>query len=117
MSDKKVYKIDADGKRLGRVATEAATILLGKNSPNFTKHTTAAVTVEISNASKLDITERKRKEIFQTYSGYPGGRKEETLDHLAKRRGYAEVLKRGIFGMLPSNKLRSERIKNLIITE
>ncbi len=117
MSDKKVYEIDAGGKRLGQVATEAATILLGKNSPDFTKHITAAVTVKITNASKLDITDRKKKETFQTYSGYPGGRKVETLEHLAKRRGYAEVLRRGIFGMLPRNKLRSQRIKNLVITE
>ena len=116
-SDNKVYEIDATGKRLGKVATEAATILLGKDSTDFARHTTAPVTVQITNASLLDIPEKKKQEIYQTYSGYPGGRKTETLEHLGRRLGYAEVLKRSISGMLPKNKLRTPRLKNLNITE
>jgi len=60
------------------------------------------VQVTISNASKLDIPDKKQSEIYQSYSGYPGGRKTETLSHLADRRGIAEVLKRTVAGMLPS---------------
>lgn len=115
--DKREYTIDATGKRLGIVATEAATYLLGKDQPDFAKHTVAPVTVTIVNASQLDLTEKKQGEIYQRYTGYPGGRREETFTHLAKRLGYAEPVKRTVKGMLPSNKLRAEMMKNLIINE
>ncbi len=111
------HHIDATGKRLGIVATEAAKVLLGKTEPDFAKHLVAPVTVTITNASKLDISEKKKTEVYQTYSGYPGGLRNETLDHLGKRRGYAEVLRRTIGGMLPGNKLKKPMLKNLIITE
>jgi large subunit ribosomal protein L13 len=111
------HEIDATGKRLGKVATEAASVLLGKRSPEFARHTIEDVTVVIANASKMDISEKKGKEIYQTYSGYPGGRKTETLDHLATRRGYAEVLRRSISGMLPNNKLKKPLLKQLVITD
>jgi len=111
------YSIDAKGKRLGKLATEAASVLMGKNSTSFAKHTIEDVKVEISNVSQMDITERKGTEIYQSYSGYPGGRKTETLDHLATRRGYAEVVRRTIGGMLPNNKLKKQLLKNLVISE
>ncbi len=111
------YSIDAAGKRLGIVATEAAKVLLGKTTPQFTKNLTADVTVTISNVSKLDITEKKGKDIYQSYSGYPGGRKTETLHHLGNRLGYAEAVRRTVAGMLPNNKLKKPRLKNLIITD
>ncbi len=113
----RTYTIDAAGKRLGRVATEAASVLLGKDQPDFERHLVAPVTVTIENASKLDIPEKKKAEIYQSYSGYPGGRRTETLDHLGKRLGYAEVLRRTIGGMLPNNKLKKPMLKNLVITE
>lgn len=115
--EKKEYTIDATNKRLGRVATEAAAILNGKNSTSFAKNTVADVTVKITNAAQLDISERRGKEEFQSYSGYPGGRRVETLTHLAKRLGYGEVVRRVINGMLPKNKLQSRRLKNLEVTE
>jgi large subunit ribosomal protein L13 len=113
----RVHTIDATGKRLGTVATEAAHILQGKDQPDFVRHLVAPVIVEIHNASKLDIPEGKKSEIYQSYSGYPGGHREETLDHLGKRLGYGEVLRRTIGGMLPGNKLKKPTIKNLVITE
>lgn len=115
--EKREYTIDAKGKRLGIVATEAATYLLGKDQPDFAKNTVAPVTVTIENASQLDMTEKKQGAIYQRYTGYPGGRREETFAHLANRLGYAEPVKRTVQGMLPSNKLRSEMMKNLIINE
>lgn len=115
--EKKEYTIDATGKRLGRVATEAATVLLGKNSPTFVKNVPAEITVTIANASKLDISDRRGKDEFQNYSGYPGGRKVETLVHLATRRGYGEVVRRVVSGMIPKNKLHTPRMKNLVVTE
>lgn len=116
-TNKKEYVINAEGKRLGRVATEAASVLLGKNSPDFTKNEIAEVNVVIENASKMDIPEARKNETYQTYSGYPGGLRSETLAHLGKRLGFAEVLRRSITGMLPKNKLRKPTLHNLKIKE
>ena len=113
----KTYTIDAAGKRLGKVATEAASVLLGKNNPAYARHIMEDVKVEITNASKLDISEKRSTEIYQSFSGYPGGRRTETLDHLGKRLGYTEVLKRTIGGMLPTNKHKKPLLHKLVITE
>lgn len=113
----KTYTIDASGKRLGKVATEAATYLMGKNKPDFAKHIIADVRVKITNVSNLDVPEKKEGEIYQSYSGYPGGRKTETLIHLAKRLGYEEVVRRTVAGMLPNNKHKKQLIAKLIISE
>lgn len=116
-TNKKEYVIDAEGKRLGRVATEAASALLGKNSPDFAKNEVAAVDVVINNASKMDVPEHRESDTYQSYSGYPGGLRSETLAHLAKRQGFAEVLRRTVSGMLPKNKLRKPTLHNLKINE
>lgn len=116
-TDTREYTIDAAGRRLGDVLTEASRYLLGKNDPSFARHIAAPVTVSIVNASKMDIPDRKKREIYQRYSGYPGGRKEETLDHLAGRLGHAEVVRRSIVGMLPKNRLQKVRLKNLTVTD
>jgi large subunit ribosomal protein L13 len=113
----KEYIIDATNKRIGHVATEAASVLLGKNTSHFAKNVTEAVIVKIINAAKLDISEKRATEEFQHYSGYPGGRKVETLGHLAKRRGFGEVMWRVVAGMLPKNKLHAKRMHNLVVTE
>jgi len=113
----RTHTIDATGKRLGQVATEAASVLLGKDQVDFARHIMADVTVKIENVSKLDIPEKKKKEIYQSYSGYPGGRKTETLEHLAERLGYAEVVRRTIAGMLPNNKHKKPLLKQLLISE
>lgn len=115
--EKREYTIDAAGKRLGKVATEAATYLLGKDQPDFTKNNAAPVTVTVINAGKLDMSDKKKKEIYQTYTGYPGGQNDETFEHLATRLGYAEPVRRTIKGMLPSNKLQAVMMKNLVVTE
>ncbi|OIP77243.1 MAG: hypothetical protein AUK16_02290 [Parcubacteria group bacterium CG2_30_44_11] len=111
------YTINAAGKRLGIVATLAATYLQGKDMPDYAKNVVAPVKVTIVNASQLDVSVKKGTEVYQTYSGYPGGQTRETLAHLALRRGFAEPLRRTIDGMLPKNKLRSILMKNLIVTE
>lgn len=116
-NNKREYVIDAAGKRLGRVATEAASVLIGKDSADFAKNEISDVTVKIENASKMDIPEHRQDKIYQSYSGYPGGRRTETLSHLGKRLGFAEVLRRTISGMLPKNKLRKPTLHNLNITE
>ena len=115
--EKREYTIDAKGKRLGIVATEAATYLLGKDQPDFVKNLVAPVTVNVINASKLDMSDKKKEAIYQTYSGYQGGQKDESFEHLAERRGIAEPVRRTIKGMLPGNKLQAVMMKNLIVTE
>ncbi len=117
ITQKTEYTIDAAGKRLGVVATKAASYLIGKNSASVTRNNVTPVTVTITNASKLDITEKKLTEIYQTYSGHPGGRKVETIEHLGKRRGYSEAVRRTVKGMLPKNKLQTLMMKNLHVTE
>lgn len=116
-TETKTYTIDATGKRLGRVATEAASVLLGKNTTHFARNLVEPVSVIISNASQLDISEKRARDEFQRYTGHPGGRRTETIDHLAKRRGYGEVVRRVISGMIPKNRLHAPRMKNLTVTE
>jgi large subunit ribosomal protein L13 len=113
----RTHTIDAEGKRLGKIATEAASVLLGKDQATFTKHIMEDVSVVIQNVSKMDVPDKKKGEIYQSYSGYPGGRKEETLEHLGERLGYAEVVRRTIGGMLPSNKHKKPLLNKLTITE
>lgn len=108
--------IDAKDKTLGRVASEAAKILLGKDKPTFAKNIVAGEEVKIVNASKVRISGNKALQMkYIRYSGYPGGQKEETYAMLTARRGHAEAIRRAILGMLPKNKLQVKRIKLLTI--
>jgi len=113
----KTHTIDATGMRLGQMATRAATLLMGKNEPTFAKHIIADVNVIITNVSKLDVPDKKKGEIYQHYTGYPSGRRTETLSHLAERRGFEEVVRRTIGGMLPNNKHKKPLLAKLTITE
>jgi len=112
------YKIDASGKVLGRVASLAAKVLMGKNDPEYSAHILAKTTVHILNTSKAKISSKKQSEkIYTRYSGYPGGLKKESMEHAITQKGYSELFRRAVYGMLPSNKLRAGRMKNLIISE
>jgi large subunit ribosomal protein L13 len=114
----KEYKIDAQGQKLGRIASEIASILIGKKSADFQKNEIADVKVEVVNASKMDITEKKaRTAIYTNYSGFPGGLKTRTLEEVATKKGYAEVLEIAVAGMIHRNKLKDKILKNLIIKE
>lgn len=114
----KTYTIDASGQKLGRVASRAAVILMGKNTVAFARHRAPNVRVEILNASKLSISEKHREGVtYARFSGYQGGLRFETLDALAKRRGYKEVVAHAVRGMIPKNKLRPDMLKRLIIKE
>lgn len=110
--------IDAEGKKLGRIASEAASYLLGKRTPAFAKNKVEDISVHIVNAGKLSVTERKlTTTTYVRYSGYPGGLKSETLAMLRNRKGYKEALKIAVSGMLPKNKLRTKRLQRLTISE
>jgi large subunit ribosomal protein L13 len=112
------YTIDAQGKKLGRVASEAASLLNGKMSVSFSRNKVSDVKVSIKNTSKaaFDIKKLKEKE-YVTFTGFRGGLYTETLEHLIARKGTKEVFERAVYRMLPSNSLRKEIMKNLTITE
>ncbi len=113
----KEYAIDAAGKTLGRVASEAAKALMGKTLANYTPHMRSEVRVKIVNAGKLSMRSRKRSsKTYTTYSGYPSGRKVETYTALSSRRGADMPLRRAIRRMLPRNTFLKARMKQLEIT-
>jgi len=112
------YTIDAKEKKIGRVASDAAKILTGKNTPAYKPNIIPEVLVKIVNAGQISIPVNKFKEKkYVRYSGYPGGLKEETLEKVMDKKGVDELLKRAIKGMLPANKLRSGMLKNLKISK
>ncbi len=112
------YTIDAKERALGRVASEAASILMGKNSPAFERNIAPKVTVTVVNASKLALSAKKLKEkTYRRHSHYPGGETYETLEQVWKRLGIEEVVWKAVYGMLPDNKLRKIMMKNLVVTE
>ncbi|MBP9765923.1 MAG: 50S ribosomal protein L13 [Candidatus Pacebacteria bacterium] len=114
----KEYILDAEGQALGRLSSEAAAILNGKKSIDFAKNEVNDVKVKILNASKIKLTGNKLKEgIHKTYSGYPGGQKIKTFVQVVERKGYKEIIKHAIYGMLPKNKLQDKKMKNLSIEE
>jgi len=111
------HVIDAQNRKVGRVATEAAMILMGKNTAAFARNVVPEVEVEIINVTKADVSAGKKKDkYYLTYSGYPGGQKKETMDKLIDRKGMEEVFKRAVKGMLPDNKLKSIMMTRLTIT-
>ena len=112
------HTIDATDRTLGRVASEAAHALLGKRSVHFTKNQTMPITVTINNASKLHLPSRRTKgKIYTHYTGYPGGLREVGMEEMITKKGIAEVVKKTVDGMIPRNKLRVPRMKNLIVNE
>lgn len=114
----KEYTINAAGKKLGRVSSEVAKILIGKTAADFENHKVADVKVTIENAAKLDITDKKKtQEVRKRYSGYPGGQKVEKLGEFIGRTSHAETLRHAVRGMLPRNRLLTARMKNLTIVE
>ena len=94
------YLIDAQGKKLGRVAAEAAHVLLGKHTPHFTKHLLADVSVRVVNTEKIDILPQKSlAKKYMRYSGYPGGLKEARLIDVVAKGGRGQRPRRGHRGL------------------
>ena len=111
--DKKWYLIDAEGKVLGRLATEIAKILRGKNKPVFTPYLDAGDNVVVINADKISLSGSKGndKEYFR-HSGYPGGiRFVNIKKYKVKKPEY--ILERAVKGMLPKNRIGRKIFKNL----
>ena len=114
----KEHTIDATNRSIGRVASEAAVLLMGKDDPAFRKNIIANVRVTISNASKATIDfQKKREKTYIRHTGYPGGQREQTMEELIDKKGYKEVFEKAVYGMLPSNRHRDKLMKKLIVTE
>ena len=108
--------IDASDRTLGRVASEVARFLMGKNSPSFERNIYSGFPVKVVNASKLRITPKKLKQIYDTrYSGIPGGLRVISGTETKEKLGLKELIKLATYKMLPGNKLRREMMKNLKI--
>ena len=111
------YIIDAQGKKLGRVASEAAKILMGKDRVDFVRNAIPDIKVKIENVDKLNLTNKKMDtKKYVSYSGYPGGLKIRSMRKVVADKGLKEAMRIAVKGMLPKNKLRDKMMINLTIT-
>ena len=113
--ERKWYIIDAEGKVLGRVATEAAKLLRGKHKPTYTTHLDVGDHVIIINCAKVVLTGKKLdQKIYRSHSGYIGGMKETTARELLAKNP-EKMMMHAIVGMLPHNSLGRQMAKKLIV--
>lgn len=111
--ERKWYVVDAQGQRLGRVASEVAAILRGKHKPTFTPHVDCGDFVIIINAKEIELTGKKLTDkIYYRHSLHPGGLKQRTA--LEMRTNYSErMIELAIKGMLPKNRLGAQMFRKL----
>ncbi len=113
--ERKTHTIDVSNKVLGRLATEIAVLLRGKQRPDFVPNQDMGDFVVVKNINEIKLTGKKNeKKIYYHHTGYLGGLKEVPFEKLF-RKNPGEVLKKAVFGMLPKNKLRTRQIKRLKI--
>ncbi len=111
--ERKWWLIDAEGKVLGRLATEIAVLLRGKNKPSFAAHVDTGDFVVVINAEKVRVTGKKLEEkMYYHHSQYPGGLREQTLKEVLAKKP-EEVIKKAVRGMIPKNTLGRAVIKKL----
>ena len=109
------HEIDATGRAVGRIATEVAMALRGKNKPNFTPHIDSGDYVIINNASQVKFTGKKLvQKDYHHHTMYPGGFKTISMKKVFDK-DFAEVIRKAVYGMLPKNRLREEMMKRLKI--
>jgi large subunit ribosomal protein L13 len=109
------YLVDAEGKTLGRLATQIADTLRGKRKPQYTPHVDTGDFVIVVNAEKIQVTGNKLdQKRYYRHSGYPGGLRSRTLREQLDRRP-TEVLRVAVKGMLPKNRLARQQITKLKI--
>jgi large subunit ribosomal protein L13 len=107
------YVVDAEGKTLGRLATQIADRLRGKGKPLYTPHVDCGDFVVVVNAEKVHVTGNKLDtKMVRRHSGYPGGLKERTLREQLERRP-TEVIRKAVKGMLPKNRLAAAQLRKL----
>src|SRR3989304_2093434 len=113
--DRRWYLVNAEGKVLGRLSTELAKILKGKNKPTYTPHVDTGDFVVVVNAGKVTLTGKKLKDkIYYHHTGYPGGIKEMSAEKLLAKKP-TEIIRIAVKGMLPKNSLGRQMIQKLKI--
>ena len=113
--DRKWYVVDAEGKTLGRLASEIAKVLRGKNKPVFTPHIDTGDYVIVTNAEKIKVTGKKmNQKIYYHHSDYVGGMKEATLAEMLAKKP-EKVIELAVKGMLPKGPLGRSMIKKLFV--
>ncbi len=111
--NRKWYLMDAEGKTLGRLATEIATILRGKHKPIYTPHVDVGDHVIVINAEKIHLTGNKLlQKKYYRHTGYPGGLKEMNYQTFIEKAPEKVILK-AVKGMLPHNRLGRKMLKKL----
>lgn len=111
--EKKWWLINADGKVLGRLATEIAVLLRGKRKPEFVDFLDSGDFVVVINAEKVKVTGKKMEQKkYYSHSGYPGGIKEKSYKELLENKP-EEIIKKAVWGMIPKNKLGRAVYKKL----
>jgi large subunit ribosomal protein L13 len=107
------YVVDAEGKTLGRLATQIADTLRGKRKPEYTPHVDTGDFVVVVNAEKVRVTgDKLNAKLYHRHSGYPGGLRTRTLGEMLERRP-EEVIRLAVRGMLPRNRLARQQLRKL----
>jgi len=113
--NKKFYVVDASEKVLGRLASQIASALIGKNKTDYTPHSDNGDCVIVLNAGKVKLSGTKlNSKEYITYSGYPGGQKRISASDLVNKRPIA-LIEEAVKGMLPKNKLGAEMYRSLFV--
>lgn len=111
--ERKWYVVDAEGQRLGRLASEVATLLRGKHKPTYTPHVDTGDHVIIINAEKIELTGNKLQDkMYYRHSGYPGGLKERNAQEMLEKQP-ERMLELAVKGMLPKGPLGRKMFKKL----
>ncbi len=111
--EKKWWLVNAEGKILGRLATEVAVLLRGKKKPQFASFVDTGDFVVVINAEKINVTGKKQdQKKYYFHSGYPGGLRTETLKELLEKKP-EDVIRKAVWGMIPKNKLGRAVYKKL----
>ncbi len=111
----KWHFINAEGKVLGKVASEIARVLIGKNKPEYAPNVNAGDKIVVTNAEKIVVTGKKAKDkVYKWYTGFPGGVRTINFEDLMAKNP-TEALRKAVKGMLPKNKLQEPRLKSLFI--
>ena len=113
--ERKWHLIDADGQTLGRLASEIARLLRGKNKAQYTPHVDTGDFVIVVNAEKIMVTGRKAEQkVYRRHTGYPGGLRETSYEQMLARKP-TEILRKAVRGMMPRTRLARQQFKKLKI--
>ena len=111
--ERKWHLFDAKGKVLGRLASEIARLLMGKHKVKYANHLDMGDFVIVINAKEVRLTGRKKSQkVYRSHSGYPGGFKEVSFKKMLEEHP-ERIIQKAVYGMLPDNRLRSNRMNRL----